>query len=109
MIIFDFLEPTEINLNIDGTNDPCSKNEDLNFHFKGFGLSGKVITYGDVNRNGPAGVKLDLMLNEKKIDSTISSSDGTYYFSNVMPGNYQIEASHTKWKFKTVNIQNLIS
>ena len=35
-------EPTQVNINVDGQTDPCSKNEDINFFFKGFGLSGKV-------------------------------------------------------------------
>ena len=86
-------------------NDPCSKNEDLNFYFKGFGLSGKVITYGDLNRKGPGNVNLDLYssINGEKVSTTTSANDGSYYVSNIMPGDYEIQASHPKWKFKVVS------
>ena len=103
------IDPTEIPLNIDGINDPCSKNEDLNFYFKGFGLSGKVITYGDINKKGPANVKLDLLLNEQKISSATSALDGSYYFSNIMPGDYKIQASHPTWKFKVNTVSVTLS
>ena len=61
---------------MDGVNDPCSKNEDINFMFKGFGLSGKVVTHGDQKQNGPAGIKLNLVLNKQIIDKTESGADG---------------------------------
>ncbi len=41
------IEPNQVNINVDGQNDACSKNEDINFHFKGFGLSGRVVTESD--------------------------------------------------------------
>lgn len=96
-------EPTEIPINVDGETDACSKNEDINFLFKGFGLSGKVVTQGDARMNGPAGIQLELISNKKVVDSTVSGSDGTYYFSNVMPGAYQIKAQHKSFKFLTVS------
>lgn len=95
-------EPNEIEVNVDGTNDACSKNEDTNFFFKGFGLSGKVVTHGDARMNGPSGIKLNLIAKEKVIDSTVSGEDGNYYFSNVMPDSYQIEAVHDSIKFSNV-------
>lgn len=69
-------EPTEVHVNVDGKTDPCTKNEDINFFFKGFGLSGKVVTFGDLKMNGPSGITLDLLANNKVIDSTVSGSDG---------------------------------
>lgn len=96
-------EPNEIQLIINGINDPCSKNEDINFNFRGFGLSGKVVSYGDANKRGPSGVTLNLLTpNGVNINTTLSGSDGSYYFTNVMPGDYQIEASHDSFKFKNV-------
>ena len=97
-------EPTEIAINVDGETDACAKNEDINFFFKGFGLSGKVVTNGDARMNGPAGVKLNLVSDNKVIDSTVSAADGTYYFSNAMPGAYQIEAQHESIQFLTVSV-----
>lgn len=76
-----FLEPNQININVDGENDACSKNEDINFHFKGFGLSGRVVTEGDSKHYGPSGIKLNLLSSSNAvIDSTISSQDGRYTF-----------------------------
>ena len=69
-------DPTEVPINIDGKSDPCTKNEDINFNFKGFGLSGKVVTFGDLKSNGPSGVTLDLISNGKVIDTTTSGADG---------------------------------
>jgi hypothetical protein len=64
----------------------------------------KIVTYGDSKNNGPVGISLDLISNNKVIDSTLSGADGSYYFSNVMPGGYEIEAHHPSIKFQTVNI-----
>ncbi|CAF0810412.1 unnamed protein product [Brachionus calyciflorus] len=98
-------EPSQVMVNIDGQTDACSKNEDINFFFKGFGLSGKVVSQGDSKNRGPSGVKLNLISNGKQIDSTLSSNDGSYYFSNVMPGVYQVEALHPTYKFLVNKVQ----
>jgi protocatechuate 3,4-dioxygenase beta subunit len=42
------------------------------------------------------------MLNNQVIDAALSGPDGSYYFSNVMPGSYQVEAEHPNMKFSTV-------
>lgn len=94
---------------MDGQNDPCSKNEDINFFFKGFGLSGKIVTQGDPKSNGPSGVKLNLIANGKQIDSTQSGADGSYYFSNVMPGEYQVEAVESSMKFSKSKVNVVLS
>lgn len=39
------IEPKQIDLNIDGKTDPCSKGEDLNFKFSGFAVKGQVSTF----------------------------------------------------------------
>ncbi len=101
-------EPNEIDINVDGETDACTLNQDVNFFFKGFGLSGKVVTDGDARMNGPAGVKLDLISGGKVVDSSLSGNDGTYYFSNIMPGDYQIEASHETIKFLNVSYQRVL-
>ncbi len=108
--MFEFEEPNEIHFNVDGQTDPCTKNEDINFNFKGFGLSGKVITYGDFdNEYGPPNIDLKLIDSKKQlvVDQTQSLADGSYYFSNVMPGDYQIAAgqnSNLKFKQNSVNV-----
>lgn len=35
-------EPTEVELNVDGVADDCSQGKDINFTFKGFGITGRV-------------------------------------------------------------------
>jgi hypothetical protein len=35
-------EPTEVALNVDGVTDDCSQGNDINFIFKGFGITGRV-------------------------------------------------------------------
>lgn len=102
-------EPTEISINVDGESDACTKNEDINFFFKGFGLSGKVVTHGDTRMNGPSGIKLNLISDNKAIDSALSGPDGIYYFSNVMPGAYQIEAQHESIEFLTKKVSVVLS
>ncbi|RNA38965.1 nodal modulator 1-like [Brachionus plicatilis] len=98
-------EPEKVSVTIDGENDPCSRNEDINFFFKGFGLSGKVVSLGDSKNRGPSGVKLNLLSDGKQIDSAVSGNDGTYYFSNVMPGKYQVEAADSSFRFQTSKVQ----
>ncbi|CAC5408303.1 Nodal modulator 2,Nodal modulator 3,Nodal modulator 1 [Mytilus coruscus] len=51
-------EPESVELKIDGTTDPCSRQEDINFKFTGFSVNGKVISKGQVN--GPSGVTVTL-------------------------------------------------
>lgn len=36
-------EPSSVSLHIDGNSDPCSLNQDINFIFKGFTLTGQVM------------------------------------------------------------------
>jgi hypothetical protein len=104
-------EPSQVEINVDGVNDQCSKNQDISFHFKGFGLSGKVATEGDAKNQGPAGVKLNLLSNKNLvIDSAVTSQGGSYYFSNIMPGNYKIEVADQQsigfyFKTKKVNVE----
>ena len=103
--------------------------------FKGFGLSGKVVTHGDSKLNGPSGIKLNLILEKQVIDKTESGPGGrfffwkyldklnmikillktlsflnqSYYFSNVMPGSYLVEAQHPTIKFITDKVNVVLS
>ena len=40
--LFMIAEPESLALNIDGKTDKCSRSEDVNFQFTGFGVVGKV-------------------------------------------------------------------
>ena len=76
------LEPEQLQLNIDGANDPCSKQENLNFRFAGFSCSGRIQSAGSAD--GPAGVNVKLFdLREKEIASTTTEAGGRLVFLNL--------------------------
>ncbi|KAI1296508.1 Nodal modulator 1 [Halotydeus destructor] len=96
-------EPNEVTIKIDGQSDPCSRGEDVNFIFKGFSISGKVLSNGLLS--GPSGVTVSLK--DKKtnqlIKSLVTGVHGDYSFEEVLPGLYEVSASHPKWQFKGKN------
>lgn len=93
-------EPTSVPLHVDGVNDICTKGEDVNFVFTGFSVSGKVLSR---NQNlGPAGVQIAL----RRVGSggnqqtTVTQTGGKFFFNKVLPGEYEIVASHPTWTLK---------
>ncbi|XP_010523920.1 PREDICTED: nodal modulator 3 [Tarenaya hassleriana] len=82
----------------------CNNNEDINFRFTGFTLSGKVLggVGGEscvIKNGGPSGVNVELFSpNDDPIASVVTSSDGNYLFKNIIPGKYKIRASHPDLK-----------
>ncbi|XP_015919887.2 BOS complex subunit NOMO3 [Parasteatoda tepidariorum] len=91
-------EPSSVSLHVDGKSDPCSLNQDINFNFKGFTVSGQVLSRD--GNTGPVGIKLKLKdVNSKVIKETISTKGGHYSFSELFPGKYKIEGSHETWLF----------
>ncbi|VVB06611.1 unnamed protein product [Arabis nemorensis] len=78
----------------------CNNNEDINFRFTGFTLSGKVrgAIGGEscsIKNGGPADVNVELLSSDgDSIASVLTSSDGSYLFKNIIPGKYNIRASH---------------
>ncbi|KAG8238421.1 hypothetical protein J437_LFUL002878, partial [Ladona fulva] len=93
-------EPREVELNVDGKNDPCSLAQDINFVFKGFAVIGKVGSEGVVGTGGPAGVRVALMTSDGSsvLQEKETEPGGSFLFSPVAPGNYLLSASHPKWK-----------
>uniref|UniRef100_A0A673CEK0 Nodal modulator n=1 Tax=Sphaeramia orbicularis TaxID=375764 RepID=A0A673CEK0_9TELE len=87
-------EPTSVDLHVDGVNDICTKEEDINFVFTGFSVSGTVLSKGHLM--GPAGVevKLSRVETEEKLQTVVTQPGGKYTFFKVLPGNYDITASH---------------
>ncbi|KFM75821.1 Nodal modulator 3, partial [Stegodyphus mimosarum] len=91
-------EPSSVSLHVDGTSDPCSLNQDINFVFKGFTVTGQVLSRD--GKNGPAGINLVLKNSNLEIQNeTLSGNDGYYSFPKLLPGKYTIEASHKVWIF----------
>ncbi|KAF3495687.1 hypothetical protein DY000_02056889, partial [Brassica cretica] len=78
----------------------CNNNEDINFRFTGFTLSGKVLgaVGGEscmIKNGGPADVNVELLSSDgDPIASVLTTSDGSYLFKNIIPGKYSIRASH---------------
>ncbi|XP_012278866.1 nodal modulator 3 isoform X2 [Orussus abietinus] len=91
-------EPTEVLLNVDGSSDLCSQGVDINFTFKGFGITGWVISDG--SNSGPQGVTISLYNENNKqtpVGTTITAPGGTFYFTPIQPGKYTLIATHPVW------------
>ncbi|XP_061708371.1 BOS complex subunit NOMO3 [Cydia pomonella] len=91
-------EPSEVNLNIDGVTDQCSTGQDVNFSFNGFGITGLVITAGQ--KQGPAGIAVQLVNDKGEVRNTVTSAGGDFHFTPVIPGKYTVKASHPRWKLE---------
>ncbi|KAM9305783.1 BOS complex subunit NOMO3-like [Gastrophryne carolinensis] len=93
-------EPTSVPLHVDGVNDICTKGEDVNFVFTGFSVNGKVLSR---NKDlGPADVQVSLRRagSGTNLQTTVTQPGGKYYFNKVLPGQYEIVASHPSWTLK---------
>ncbi|KAM8934812.1 BOS complex subunit NOMO3-like [Pelodytes ibericus] len=93
-------EPTSVPLHVDGVNDICTKGEDVNFVFTGFSVNGKVLSR---NQNlGPVGVQISLRRAESGVNlqTTVTQTGGKFAFNKVLPGEYEIIASHPNWVLK---------
>lgn len=100
-------DPNSVELNIDGTTDKCSKGEDINFIFTGFTLSGKVVSKG--RELGPSGVEISLQGSPgEKERKTVTAEGGFFSFARVMPGKYNLKASHASWSFENAEIEVLV-
>lgn len=91
-------EPTEVAVNIGNSKtDLCSSGKDINFIFKGFGITGKVITAAaSKTAVGPKGVSVSLydQNNKTRLGSTVTSEIGAFSFTPVQPGKYVLVCSH---------------
>ncbi|KAM6940411.1 BOS complex subunit NOMO1 [Xenentodon cancila] len=103
-------EPTSVDLHVDGVTDICTKEEDINFVFTGFSVSGTVLSKGHLL--GPAGVEVKLSRagTGEKLQSAFTQPGGKYIFFKVLPGSYDITASHPSWTLEqsstTVHVSN---
>ncbi|KAJ4430118.1 hypothetical protein ANN_22328 [Periplaneta americana] len=93
-------EPKEVILNVDGTTDQCSQGKDINFIFKGFAITGKVVSSG--TNVGPKGIKVSLHPDSDRgslpFQEVPTSENGDFQFTPVLPGKYLVKASHPRWK-----------
>lgn len=90
-------EPEEVKLNFDGQTDVCSLGKDVNFIFKGFGITGKVA----LGSSGAKGVKVELKSEDgKDTRHTNTDANGVFSFTPIIPGKYVVKATHPKWYFE---------
>ncbi|XP_058459551.1 BOS complex subunit NOMO3 [Malaya genurostris] len=91
-------EPEEVAIKFDGTTDICSQGKDVNFLFKGFGITGKVEMYRQ--SVGAKGVQVELRSESNtKIGQTFTDSNGIFSFTPIKSGKYVIKVKHDKWHF----------
>ncbi|XP_036381795.1 nodal modulator 1 [Megalops cyprinoides] len=103
-------ETTSVDLHVDGLTDICTKGEDINFVFTGFSVSGTVLSKGQ--QLGPAGVEVSLRKSgaESNLQTVLTQPGGKYTFFKVLPGDYEITATHPSWILQesatTVRVSN---
>ncbi|XP_026492620.2 BOS complex subunit NOMO1 [Vanessa tameamea] len=91
-------EPSQVELLIDGETDQCSTGQDINFSFNGFGITGRVITAGQ--KQGPSGIDIQLVNEKGDVRNTVTTTNGDFDFTPVIPGKYVVKATHSKWKIE---------
>ncbi|XP_055379497.1 BOS complex subunit NOMO1 [Condylostylus longicornis] len=92
-------EPERVVLNFDGKNDICSQGKDVNFVFKGFGITGKVAIYGQ-SIGGARDVNVELRSEDgSDVRKTKTDLNGVFSFTPIIPGKYIVKASHNSWYF----------
>jgi len=93
--------PSSVTIEIDGVNDQCSTNVDINFAFDGFGVVGRVLTAG--TDSGPEGVTISLLTprgdKQEVVQTTQTGPGGTYVFTAVPGTDHQVSAGHPTWRF----------
>ncbi|KAJ1348047.1 hypothetical protein KIN20_003259 [Parelaphostrongylus tenuis] len=81
-----YFEPEVVDFNLDGLNDPCTQNRDINFVLTGFSIHG-VVDGG--SGSGPTGLSLILKQDGKVVDTTTTTEGGKYSFKAVA-GKYEV-------------------
>ncbi|XP_027924979.1 nodal modulator 1 [Vigna unguiculata] len=91
-------DPEKVPVVVD--NNGCNGNEDINFRFTGFTISGRVVgaVGGEscsIKNGGPSNVNVELLsLSGDLVSSVSTSSSGSYLFTNIIPGKYTLRASN---------------
>ncbi|XP_017337862.1 nodal modulator 1 [Ictalurus punctatus] len=102
-------EPTTVDIHVDGLNDVCTKEQDINFFFTGFSVLGTVLSKGHLQ--GPAGVEVSLKNagEDQILQMVFTQAEGQFTFSKVLPGNYEITASHASWILERTSTSVVVS
>lgn len=91
-------EPKEVKLTFDGKTDICSLGHDINFAFKGFGITGRVI----LGSSGARGIQVQLRSLDGRQEHSSATTDinGVFSFTPIIPGEYELEVVRAKWHFE---------
>ncbi|PON61743.1 Glucoamylase, starch-binding [Parasponia andersonii] len=98
-------DPDKVRVVVDDAG--CNGNEDINFQFTGFTISGRVVgaVGGEscpIKEGGPSDVKVELLSPGGDLVSSVqTSSGGSYFFMNIIPGEYELRASHPDLEVET--------
>lgn len=88
-------ENEQFEINFDGKTDLCSLGKDVNFEFKGFGITGFIAVSGQ--KNGAKDVNVELRaVDGSDIRRTVSDATGVFSFTPVIPGKYAISVSRDR-------------
>ena len=82
------ISPDYIQIDVNGQSDSCSTNQDVNFEFVGFGITGSVKSKD--TKSGPSGIVIELMEKGSLIQTAMTDTKGDYVFFGVLPGRYNI-------------------
>ncbi|XP_034210549.1 nodal modulator 1 isoform X2 [Prunus dulcis] len=94
--------PEKVPVVVDHTG--CNGSEDINFRFTGFSISGRIVgAVGggscSVKNGGPSNIEVELLSDTGDVVSSVpTSAGGNYLFKNIIPGNYELRASHPDLK-----------
>lgn len=78
----------------------CSHSVDMNFKFRGFGITGMVNIERNPANVGAKGVTIKLFSDKNAvIATTVTEDSGVFTFSPIVPGSYRVQASHPSWSF----------
>uniref|UniRef100_A0A182JRR9 SD-repeat containing protein B domain-containing protein n=1 Tax=Anopheles christyi TaxID=43041 RepID=A0A182JRR9_9DIPT len=93
-------EPEQVEIKFDGQTDVCSLGKDVNFLFKGFGITGRV-EFQEAPDTGARSVRVDLVAEDgSKIGQTITNGNGVFSFTPIKPGRYVVKVQHQRWHFE---------
>ncbi|XP_058121805.1 BOS complex subunit NOMO1 [Anopheles ziemanni] len=94
-------EPEQVEIKFDGQSDVCSQGKDVNFLFKGFGITGRVEFHGTSPAEGAKGVRVELVAEDggNTFGQTTTNGNGVFSFTPIKPGRYVVKVQHPKWHF----------
>ncbi|CAJ0581024.1 unnamed protein product, partial [Mesorhabditis spiculigera] len=81
--------PSAFELVLNGVDDPCTKNQDINFKIQGFEITGSVQSQ---NGQGPTGLAMALIKDNQQVAKTLTKEGGKYTFV-ALPGEYEVSTA----------------